>query len=64
MTFQKYIFVALILFFVGIASLFSGINRAPFRQNNPDMEYQHGHSSWLIQPSEVENSEHQILAFK
>lgn len=64
MTLQKYILVALVVFFVGIAALFSGVNRAPFRHINPDSQNKHGHSSWLIQAPTVENSGYQILAFK
>lgn len=64
MTLQKFILVALVVFFVGIAALFSGINRAPFRYVNPDSQNKHGHSSWLIQPPTAASSGHQILAFK
>jgi hypothetical protein len=64
MTLQKFLLVALVVFFVGIALLFAGVNRAPFRPAHPDSPNQHGHSSWLFQSPTEEPSEQQILAFK
>ena len=64
-TLQKYIFVALVIFFVGIGLLFAGVNRVPFRNNaHPDSSNQHGHTSWLAQPLPETISKQLILTLK
>lgn len=55
MAVRKFILVALVIFFAGIAGLYGGVNRAPFRQDNPEMHNQHGHSQPMNHPA-AENS--------
>ncbi len=65
MTLQKFLLVALVIFFAGLGLLVSGVNRAPFRQINPQPQHQQGHSSsGLLQQPINESNEQQILAFK
>jgi hypothetical protein len=45
MTLQRFIAVAFVVFVAGVMVLYSGLNRAPFRQNNHGPGHQQGHSS-------------------
>lgn len=44
---EKFLIFALILFFLGITVLYSGINRAPFRQAEPGSQQTHSHAMLL-----------------
>lgn len=46
MNLQRFLAGALIVYLLGIAALYAGINRAPFRQHGPGHQSQH-QSSWL-----------------
>lgn len=44
MILQKFLVVALVIFFAGIAGLYGGVNRAAFRSDRPEIHNQSGHS--------------------
>ncbi len=44
MSLNKFLIGALILFLVGIGILYSGANRAPFREHNPNGQHPQTHS--------------------
>jgi hypothetical protein len=45
MTLQRFLIVGLVIFLLGLAALYTGINRAPFRQGEPGHNQKHGSSS-------------------
>ena len=52
MTLKKFLVVALVIFLAGLAGLYGGINRAPFRQGDPGHHQQHGHAPATDQAAE------------
>ncbi|WP_371379567.1 hypothetical protein [Sporomusa aerivorans] len=45
MSLKKFLISALIVFLAGVAILYSGANRAPFRQHNPNGPHPQTHSA-------------------
>lgn len=45
MSLQRFLAAAFVVFIAGVVILYSGLNRAPFRQNNHGPGHQQGHSS-------------------
>jgi len=52
MTLQRYSVFAIILFLIGVFTLFSGFNRAPFRQT-PNQEHPAQHSQALPEQTQT-----------
>lgn len=44
MSLERFFIGALVVFLLGIGVLYSGVNRAPFREHNPGSHHSHTHS--------------------
>lgn len=56
MKLEKFLVFALLLFFLGITALYTGINRVPFRQAEPGSHQTHSHAVLLTQFTNIKIS--------
>jgi fatty acid desaturase len=48
MPLYRFLILSLVIFFLGIAVLYNGLNRVPFKNMGHDPNHQNGHSSLLL----------------